>query len=223
MTSITWQLIRKDWDISRLPMFGYAALAVVALVLVAMATGATFYVGSTMLITVVVVIGIHLIFVSVVHERGKQTLPFIMSLPISFMQYTRAKMLANLGIFGIAWLLIAAAVIAIFSSTATLPNGMLPFSLIILGELFVANILILGVAMVTESEAWTIVVMAFCNLCISLFIYFVGSIPEINAHMQGPVAVWNSTAMMLIGLEILAACVLIALIFVAQARKHDYL
>ena len=37
--------------------------------------------------------------VTVVEERNEQTLPFVMSLPISPMEYTTAKILANLLIF----------------------------------------------------------------------------------------------------------------------------
>ena len=223
MNSITWKLVKKDWQISEMPMLGYAAIAIIALALLAMASGPTFYVSTTLLITVVVIVGIHMIFVSVVHERLKQnTLAFVMSLPITFMQYTRAKMLANLGIFGIAWLAIAIATTVIISMTE-LPNGLIPFALIVLGELFVANALILGIAMVTESEAWTIVIMALCNLCISLFIYFIGSIEAIGGNLQSPVAVWNSTVMTAISLEVVVLAIIVALTFFAQSRKHDYL
>lgn len=223
MNSITWQLVKKDWHVSRLPMLGYAVLGVLSLVLIYIATNATFYVGTTLLITVLVVIGIHMIFVSIIHEASKQRIPFIMSLPITFMQYTRAKMLANLGIFGVAWLILAASVVAIILTSSEIPNGLVPFALIIMGELFAANVLIFGVALVTESEAWTIVVMATCNLCISLYIFFVSSVPEINAHMDGAVAVWNSTALTFVGLELLAITFFLALTFFAQARKRDYL
>lgn len=223
MNPITWQLVKKDWHFNKLPMLGYAVLSVVALVCISLATGVSFYVGSTLLITLVVVIGIHMIFVTTIHERSKQNLPFIMSLPITYMQYTRAKLIANIGVFGLAWLAITVGVIAIVSTSADLPNGFIPFASIILGELLAANILILGVAMVTESEAWTIVVMATCNLCISLFIYFASSLEAIRVHMEGPVAVWNGTALTMISLEALAILIIIALTFFAQARKNDYL
>ena len=222
MNPITWKLVKKDWQISEMPMLGYAALAVLALALLAMATGPTFYVSTSLLITIVVIVGVHMIFVSVVHERLKQnTLAFVMSLPITFAQYTRAKMLANLGIFGLAWLAIAIATTVIISMTE-LPNGLIPFALIVLGELFVANALILGVAMVTESEAWTIVVMAICNLCISLFIFFIGGIEAIGGNAQSPVAIWNSAVTTAMSLEVLALLIIVALTFFAQSRKHDY-
>ena len=40
---------------------------------------------------------------TVVEERTDQTLPFVMSLPISAAEYTTAKILANLLIFLIPW------------------------------------------------------------------------------------------------------------------------
>ena len=223
MNPITWQLVKKDWDISKWPMVGYATLGAIALFLVSTATQVSFIIGSNLLITVLVVIGIHLIFVSVVHERSKQTLPFIMSLPITFMQYTRAKMIANLGVFGLAWLVIAIAVVAILTTNADLPNGMVPFSMIVMGELFAANVLILSVAIITESEAWTLVVMGACNVCIALFMFFIRSFEGISAHIEGSVAVWNSTTGIALGLEVLAIATFVALTFYAQSRKNDYL
>ncbi len=222
MNPITWQLVKKDWHFNKLPMLGYALLGVIALALIYLANGTSFLIGSILLITVVVTVGIHLIFVTVIYERSKQTLPMIMSLPITFMQYTRAKMIANIGVFALAWLALLIGAITVITSNAELPNGLLPFSTIILGELFVANVLILAVAMVTESETWTIVVMAVCNVCISIFMFFVKSFPAIGDYVSGPDAMWNGTALTAIALEVTAVIVIIALTFYAQARKSDY-
>jgi len=223
MNAITWQLVKKDWHFNKLPLLGYGLLGMIALFLIYMASGATFLVGSILLITVVVTVGIHLVFITVIYERSKQTLPMIMSLPISFMQYTRAKMLANLGVFTIAWLALVAGAVALILTRESLPDGLLPFSMIVLTELFVANVLILAVALITESEAWTIVVMAVCNVCISIFMFFIKSLPTIGDHIAGPTAVWNGTAVTAIVLEVLIIFLLIAITFFAQSRKHDYL
>lgn len=223
MNPITWQLVRKDWHFNKLPMFGYAILGIVALALINLASGTSFLIGSILLITVVVTVGIHLVFVTVIYERSKQTLPMIMSLPITFMQYTRAKMIANIGVFSLAWLILVAGAVSIILTHDAIPDGMLPFSLIVLGELFVANILILAVAMISESEAWTIVIMAICNVCISIFMFFIKSFPAIGDHIAGPTAVWNNTATTAIALEAIAVIALIALTFYAQSRKNDYL
>ena len=40
-----------------------------------------------------VIVGAHMVFGTVVNERGRQTLPFIMSLPVSYGQYTAAKLI----------------------------------------------------------------------------------------------------------------------------------
>lgn len=223
MNPITWQLVKKDWHFNKFPMLGYALLGIIALALMSLAGGASFLIGSILLITVVVTVGIHLIFITVIYERSRQTLPMIMSLPITFMQYTRAKMLANIGVFAVAWLALVVGVFTLILSNDELPNGLLPFSLIVLGELFVANILILAVALVTESEAWTIVVLAVCNVCISIFMFFIKSFPAIGDHISGPAAVWNSTAVTAIVLEAAAVVTLIALTYYMQSRKHDYL
>lgn len=223
MNPITWQLVKKDWYFNKLALLGYAILGMIALDLIYLANGTSFLIGSILLITVVVTVGIHLIFVTVIYERSKQTLPLIMSLPITFMQYTRAKMVANVGAFAVAWLIMVGGAVGVIFLVDAIPNGMLPFSLIIFGELFVANILILAVAMVSESEAWTIVVMAICNVCISLFMFLIRGIPAIGDYVTGPVAVWNNTSLTALSLEVAAVFVIIALTFYAQGKKNDYL
>ena len=100
---------------------------------------------------------------------------------------------------------------------------MIPFAVITMGELAVAFVLVLAIAMVLESEAWTVVVMTICNISISIFMHAVGRIPGMYEHMGGSAPVWNSTALGLLSAEALLIVALIAGTFVLQSRKTDYL
>ena len=223
MNTVTLQVIKKDWHFFRTYLLGYALLSALSLALMAYATEVSFMVGSVLLITVVVTSGIHMTFASVIYERTKQTLPFIMSLPITYMQYTRAKLIGTLGLYGIFWTLLLIVVKVVLQNVDDLPNGLWPFATIILTELFVANLLMLSVAMITESEAWTIVVMAVCNVGISIFMYFVRTLDDISAHMNGAVAVWNSAAFGMIAALLLIATVFISITLFVQSKKRDFL
>ena len=92
-----------------------------------------------------------------------------------------------------------------------------------LTELFAAFVVTLSVAMIFESEAWTIVTMTILNVGISIFLNLVGSIPAIYNHMSGPDIVWNGTALLILGIELLVIGVAIVITLAVQARKKDFL
>ncbi len=223
MTAVDWNMIYKDWHFVRLPMLGYAALGALAVAMIGFASGVVLYTGVVLMISVVVIIGIHFVFGTVIFEKTKQTLPFMLSLPVTFLQYTRNKMVSNLLGFGFGWSVLTAATVIAIATTDQIPNGMIPFAVITLGELAVAFVLVFSIAMVMESEAWTIVVMTICNIGISIFMHAVGGIPGIYQHMGGSEPVWNSTALGLLVAEAGLITALIAGTLFLQSRKTDYL
>ncbi len=223
MTALDWNMILKDWHFVRLPMLGYAALGAVAATLIAFASGILLYAGIILMISAVVIIGIHFVFGTVINERSKQTLPFMLSLPVTFLQYSRNKMLSNLLGFSLGWVALTAATVAAITATDQIPNGMIPFAVITLGELAVTFVLVFAVAMVLESEAWTVVVMTICNIGISIFMHAVGRIPGMYTHMGGPEPVWSSAAVSLLLAEAGIIIALIAGTLFLQSRKTDYL
>lgn len=217
------QLIAKDIHFIRGPLLAYMVLGLIGIGLIATGGEALFHAGAVLLLTVVIIIGAHLVFANVVHERSQQTLPLVMSLPISYRQYTLAKLLGNIGIFSLAWCILLGTTVAVILFREGLPNGLLPFSVIMLLELFLAFVLVFAVALITESEAWAIVVMTLTNVCLSLFMYGINQIDAIEQHISGPAAVWNRAALTIIGIEIVLIVALIVITLWAQSRKHDYL
>ena len=99
----------------------------------------------------------------------------------------------------------------------------MPYAVIVLGELFAAFVLVLAVALITESEPWTIVIMTILNIGISMFMFLIGGIPAIGDHIGGPVPVWNGTAILIIGIEFLIIALLIGVTLAVQSRKTDFL
>ncbi|TQV86935.1 ABC-2 transporter permease [Aliikangiella coralliicola] len=216
-------LFVKDWQFCRNALAFYFAIGVASLFLISVASKLSFYVGIVLLVSILIIIGAHLIFVTVVNERKEQTLSFVMSLPVTFSDYTVAKLIANIVAFLIPWGLLVAGVLSVISFNADIPNGLIPFALIVLLELFVAYLLVLSVALITESEVWTIVMTTICNIGVSLFWFWISSFAGISKHIQGETAIWNTTAASIILIELMIAALIIIVTFWCQSRKTDFL
>ena len=220
-TMIIKQLILKDWYFLRVPIIGYLAAGAVSLVLICLGTDAGFFAGLVVLITVLIAVGIHLAMSTVVGERKDQTLPFVMSLPISYMEYTTAKILANLLIFLIPWSAILLAAVALF--TIGNAGGVIPFTVLLVTELFASYTLLLAVSVVSESQSWSIGAMVFGNLFLQAYFYWITHNQSIMGTIKGHVAIWSSTAVAILVGEIALILLLIGLTFFFQARKTDFI
>lgn len=221
--TIIWQLVRKDWHFVRGPMLAYIVLGLIAIAMLTIEQQTVFMVGAILLISVVAIVGIHLVFGTVISERKLRTLPLVMSLPLTYVQYSIAKLVANIGIFATVWATLLATALVVIAVRDNLPDGLIPFAVIVLTELFAAYVVILAVAMISESEAWSVVVMSILNIGISIFMISVANIPAIGPHIEGPVPVWNATTLGIIGIEILVIAGLIVLTLLMQSKKTDFL
>ena len=219
--SIIRQLIAKDWRIVKWPMLGYMLVAMTSLWLMSIENFGAYLTGGVVFMTMVIVIGIHFVFVTVVNEHKLNTLPFMLSLPITNAQHTRAKLTSCIAGFAGLWLLLFAGISVLLLSENHVPAGLFPFATIVMLEIFVTFVLILSVAIITGTELWTIIVMVVCNTGISLFMNFLGRFPGIAEHVQGPVAVWNATAFNFIVIEVVLIAVLVAITLFVQSRKRD--
>jgi ABC-2 type transport system permease protein len=215
------RLILKDWYFLRGPIIGYLAAGAVALLLVANGGDAASFAGSILFITVLISAGIHLAMATVVNERKEQTLPFVMSLPISPMEYTTAKILANVLIFLIPWVTLLLGALALL--TIGNSGGVIPFMVVLVTEIFASYCLLLAVALVSESQGWSVGAIVFGNLFLQGFMYWVSHIPSIARTMKGHVAIWSPAAVTTLVAEIAVILLLLGLTFFFQARKTDFI
>lgn len=216
-------LIRKDWYFNRWPILVYGALGVLAAVALGIPSEAAFSASSIVLITVLIAIGIHLAMITVVHERTEHTLAFVMSLPVSPREYTLAKLVANLTIFGAAWGAITAAIVTMIATRPTLPDGLIPYALTILLQIFVSYCLTLAVAIISESQAWTIGAIVAGNLLIQAAMYGVSKAPAVAATLKTETIYWGAPIPAILGVELVAIVGMMVLTFYLQARKTDFL
>jgi ABC-type transport system involved in multi-copper enzyme maturation permease subunit len=222
-SSMIRRLVFKDWYFMRWPIACYLALGGFALVLVANGGEGSFYAGSVLLFTILFSLGIHLAMATVVEERTQQTLPFVMSLPISPADYTLAKVVANLTIFVIPWGLLVLGTLAVIAGRAAIEDGLIPFAAIVLTWILVGYCLILAVALVSESQAWAIAAIVVSNLGFQAVLYGVSHVPSIAATMKHDIAVWSPAAVGLLAAEFAAVVLLLALTFFFQNRKTDFI
>jgi hypothetical protein len=219
-TTMIKHLVLKDWYFQRWPLAGYLVAGAVALALIAGGTNGSFYAGTVLLITVMVTAGISVVITTVIGERTEHTLPFVMSLPISPIDYATAKIVANLTIFLVPWTMLTAGTLVLFAMGA---GGMIPLATLLLVEMFASYCLILMTAIATESQGWTLAVMGVSNLFLQAYLYLVTRMPGIASTMRGKVAVWDRGAIALLIVEILLSFLFLGLAYVMQARKKDFL
>jgi ABC-2 type transport system permease protein len=215
-------LVTKDWEFQRRPIALAMAGGIVSLILLFSNSSGMFYVGSVLLITVVISIGIYLAFLTVISERTEGMLPFIMSLPIGVREYTAAKLAANLGLFVIPWLAAIGAAIAVVLTRDAVPDGLLPYALLLLLHLATGYVLTLATALATGSPGWTIAVGGGANLFLQFFMYWTSHLTDVAATIDGPVVVWVSSIRWLILAEVLAIAVTLWVTWIWQSRRTDF-
>jgi len=219
-TNAVRQLIRKDLQIMKLPIAAYWAVGLLALV-TALFGGATLGTMSTILfITALAVAGIHMIIQTVVMERTEHNLPFVMSMPITYKEYTLAKVASNFTTFFGVWLTLSAASFIIFIGDA-MPPGMIPFFCIILMGILLAYTMMLAVSLATEGIGPAVVVITLANIGTQLYLWWFADFYSLRSVMYGPEPVWNLTAAGILSGQVLLIVACIAAALFVRLRQQD--
>jgi len=222
-STIVKQLVYKDWYLQRWPVAGYLAASAVALLFLGTGGSGSFYAGIIVLITILMAGGIQLQLSTIINERTEHTLPFVMTLPVSNHQFTAAKVIANLTMFLAPWTALTAGTLFILNARSAETRALIPIATVTLLELFATYCLLLLVALITESQPWTISVMVATNLGFQAWLYYVSRIPGIAHGMRTHHLEWSPGTLLLLYVEIALILVLLALSFVFRARKTDFL
>lgn len=221
--SIVGQLIQKDWHLYRGPLSFYVLGGLASLWIFTFGGWVAINIGAIVLISIIAVIGIHMIFANILHERKDQTLPFIMSLPVSFMEYTTAKVLSIGIVAGGAWGLLFVSILGLTALFEAVPNGVIPYVVMVMLYMLQIYAVLMAVALVTESEPVTVVTMVLLNTSISIFMIGTGTNAAIGPHIEGPTAIWNSTSLGIVAIELAVIALAVFLTFFFQQRKRSYL
>ena len=220
--SVVGHLILKDWRLHRMQIIVSVAGGAAALALAQIKSEVPVVLGAVWFFLALILLANFLPSSNIVNERKKQNLPFLMSLPVSPMQYTWSKMVSTYGMFLVPWLALVAAAVSLIA-TMGIPRGFIPTLLMLAGLTLFGFSLIAGVAIVGESEGSFIAATIVCNSSYGIGWYLISRVPAIQHDMGGPVPVWRPEVLTLLACELAGVVLVLGLTFFLQSRKRDFI
>jgi ABC-2 type transport system permease protein len=212
----------KDWQIYQKQLAAYVAGLLIGLTLVGMGKSWSFYIGGLLLLVLLICAGGFAIQSSLLNERKEHTLPFVMSLPVTPMDFYWSKLLANVAIYLVPFTLVVGGTVFLVLFTP-LPDGLLVWSLLIFGFLAMNFFVSLCTALVVESEGWNLFVQIGLSTMISPFMMGIGMIHSVGTHIKTNNIVWSLPAISLFAAQIAIAALAVGITSWAQRRKTSFL
>ena len=212
-------LFLKDLFLSRRHLFAYLVGGMAASALACTPNTTLAFIGFILVLTVAIAAGIHLIGTLLLAETTDQTRLFVMSLPISLLDYSIGKISVVLTTYLIPWtamftcLTIATFVMGKQGNVVVLPA--------IFFFLLSAFMLQLVTAVVSESVGWTICIMVGCNVCMNVFLMQLFANAEVAEVVKSDILSWPTIVVQIIGVELLIIALAVAAAFLFQTRKRD--
>jgi ABC-2 type transport system permease protein len=220
--AIVKRLVLKDWYLQRWAILASLAGVVATLGIIATGGKVAFLLGLILLIMVIISIGAHMVVATIVTERKEQTLPFVMSLPISYREYTASKLWGNLLIFLVPWLTMVVGSMGMLLWSPS-SRGLVPYTAIMSVEILLSTCLILAVALITESQGWAVAAIMVGNIAVNGLGYVFAHVAGIAKGMWGPTIQWSGAASAVLLAEFAIVGLLLGVTFFVQARKKDFL
>jgi ABC-2 type transport system permease protein len=220
--SLIGELVLKDWRLYRPMILCCIAVGAGALAFSQWGTEPAVVVGAVIFFIAIIMAGTMLPLLGIVNERKNHNLAFLMSLPITYLEYTTAKLISTLIMFLVPWSTLVILAISVVEFRNFLPHGVIPVTLILSGLPFVGMCIMIAAALVGESEGWGIAANIFCQSSYGLTWYFLIRIPAIGNNVAKPSPVWNATVVNILGVEFVLILVILGLTYFLQSRKRDF-
>jgi ABC-2 type transport system permease protein len=220
--SVVQALILKDWRLHRMLISLTIVGGVIAIAILQLKSETAFMVGTVWFFVSLILLGSMLPISNVINERKKQSLAFLMSLPVSATQYGMAKLVSTIGMYLVPWTALVVAASTYMLTRPEVPHGIIPVMLILFGLPLVGFCAIAGAALVSETEGWTIAATIVCNSSYGIGWFLIIRNPAISGTLKSPVPVWNSPVLMILGGEIAAIVLTLGITFFLQSRKRDF-
>jgi hypothetical protein len=214
------RLVLKDLYIHRLSILGLAvAIPAVALCLALFGSQAWVHVGLILMSNSMIWVGLFLPIATILQEKKT----FILSLPVSPVEYTAAKILVGLVVFLPLWITCATAMPAIVARHSQLAAGATAPIAVLFGAFLLSFLMTVAVALAWESTFVTtgvgllIVVVAFA------FMPLLQHVPRrILEHWAGDRVVWDPEVIAVLLAEALCAVGAVLAAFELMRRKRSY-
>lgn len=207
--SIVARLVAKDLAFNRAFIVGGTVAGLAAILLM----GVSQLIGMITYVTVVVVLGVFLGIVGITRERAEKSALFVLSLPVSTLQYTAAKVIGALISFLVPWTVLLFTVLA-FAWTGSTSSDGVPFFVSLMTLLLTNFVLLVTVGVMTTSERWVASAIILTNLSVPLF--FSRSSPE-----DMPVG-WAPGMLIGFAIETLIVLLCLGLLFYTQSTRKDF-
>lgn len=220
--SVVRHLVMKDWRLYRPMIFGSILGGVLGLALVARATEATVMVGTVWFFICLILVGTMLPLAGIMGERKNHNLAFMMSLPVSGVQYARAKLWSSLGMFLVPWLCLLGVALLFVEVHGLFPRGIIPMMMVLLLLPFIGFSVLTATALIAESEGWALAANVAVQSSYGLTWFFVSRIPGLAEHAKESAPVWNSTVLQILGVEAAIVIGLLGLTLYLQSLKRDF-
>lgn len=214
-------LIRKDLQMTW-PFIAVAvAVGVGALVMWQFASETLAIAATVAFFIVLIMLGI-VPMTMIINERKKQTLAFIMSLPVTAAQYAIATFTAAFSMFVIPWLMLVAAALALIISRDDVPNGVIPLALILMLLPLIGFLIQTSIAIVAESETRSVFTMGAVNVSYSFVWVGISTARGLTQDLGSATPVWNETVLSVLGGEIALIAIVLSVALYLQSRKRDF-
>jgi hypothetical protein len=214
-------LFLKDLYLSRRPLFAYFAAGIVCSAVSAAPNPTVAFVGFILILTLAIGSGMHLLGELLISEGNDQTRTFILSLPVSLLDYSLAKIAVVLTTFLIPFVTMFACSAVLATVLPWVKAGAISMLIVVFLELLAAFTLQLVTAVISESVGWTVCVMVACNVFLNLFLTSLYQSPEISELVKGNVVTFNPLLMKVIFVEVAVIVVALSAALAFQTRKRD--
>jgi ABC-2 type transport system permease protein len=214
-------LFLKDLYLSRRPLFGYFAAGIACSAIGAVPQPTFAFIGFVLILTVAIGSGMHLLGELLLSEGNDQTRAFVLSLPVSLLDYSVAKIAVVLTTFLIPWSTMFACSVVL---TAVLPwghVGAIPMAVVVFLELLAAYTVQLVTAIISESVGWTVCVMVACNVFLNLFLMKLLQVPEIEHMSKSDLLKFSPLTIEIMCIELGIIVAALAMALAVQTRKRD--
>ncbi|MBC3875149.1 hypothetical protein [Undibacterium flavidum] len=200
----------------------YVIGLLIGLTLIGMAKTWAFYAGGMILLVLLICVGGFAIQTSLLNERREHTLTFMMSLPMTPMTFFWSKVLANLVLYLVPFLIVVAGTAFLVLFTP-LPDGILIWSFLIYGFLATNFFISLSAALVLESEGWNIFVQIAVSTFVGPFMVVLGTIDAIGKKIETNDIVLSQEALSIFALELAVILLSLAFARAVYRRKDSFL
>lgn len=214
-------LFLKDLFLSRWPLFGYLAAGLLSALVACLPGEAASFIGFVLMVTVTIAAGIHLISVLMLAESIDMTRIFVMSLPVSLLDYSIAKISVVLVTFLIPWFGMLASLTVLNFVVPEAKPGVLAFLVLLFLFLLAGFCLQLVTAVVTESVGWTIVVVVLGNVLFNVFLKKLHEHPVISELNKNEVLSWPPPVLQIMAIEAIVILFALGFAFLFQTRRRD--